>query len=112
MASTEEFAQYVQEQLGLYHHISYRKMFGEYGIYCNGKIIGLVCDNQFFLKPTKAGAALLDDPLEAPPYEGAKPYFLLESLDNSQLIGQVLQATYDELPAPKPKKKKQHPNVT
>ena len=107
MASSEEFVQYAQEQLSQHHHISYKKMFGEYGIYCNGKIIGLVCDNQFFLKPTKAGAALLEESIEAPPYDGAKPYYLLENLENRQYLSQLIEATYEELPAPKPKKKKQ-----
>lgn len=55
MASSPEFVEYVCEQLSGAGEITYKKMFGEYGIYCNGKIIGVVCDDQFFLKPTKSG---------------------------------------------------------
>mgnify|MGYP005609792673 CR=1 FL=1 len=56
-----------------------RKMFGEYALYLDGKVVALVCDNQFFLKPTDAGKALLDRVKEAPPYPGAKPYYLVDA---------------------------------
>ena len=69
MASSEEFVTYVCDQIGEAGSITYRKMFGDYGIYCNGKIIGLVCDNQFFLKKTEAARKLLKEIVEAPPYE-------------------------------------------
>ena len=55
MASTVEFVEYVCDQISGAGSITYKKMFGEYGIYCNEKIIGLICDNQFFVKKTKIG---------------------------------------------------------
>jgi DNA transformation protein len=61
MATNAEFIQYVCDQLRGAGAISFRKMFGEYAVYCNGKVVALVCDNQFFLKPTAAGRALIDN---------------------------------------------------
>ena len=58
--------------------IQYRKMFGEYAIYSDGKIVALVCDNQLFVKQTDAGRSFTSDVVEASPYPGAKLSFLLE----------------------------------
>lgn len=103
MASDPDFMQYVREQLSGVHGLSDRKMFGEYALYVGAKVVALVCDNQLFLKPTDSGRALLDDPTEAPPFPGAKPYLLLDSaLDDRELLAELFAATERELPAPKP----------
>ncbi|BDB00900.1 TfoX/Sxy family protein [Clostridium botulinum] len=106
MASNIEFVEYVCDQISGAGDITYKKMFGDYGVYCNEKIIGLICDNQFFLKITKAGKNLLHEAIEAPAYKGAKPSFLIESLDNREYLAKIVSATYKELPRPKPKKLK------
>lgn len=106
MASKLEFVEYVCEQLGGAGEITYKKMFGEYGVYCDGKIVGLVCDDQFFVKKTQAGEAILPGCPEASPYEGAKAHLLIESVDDRELMARFISATCAELPAPKPKKKK------
>lgn len=106
MASSLEFVEYVCEQIRNAGEISYKKMFGEFGIYCDGKLIGSICDNQFFVKKTEEGQALLEDFVEAPPYPGAKPQFLMESLEDHQLLSMLIKQTHDALPMPKPKKKK------
>jgi TfoX/Sxy family transcriptional regulator of competence genes len=81
-------------------------MFGEFAVYRDGKVIGLVCDNQFFVKPTQAGRALLGMPVEAPPYPGARPHFLVsDQLDDRDLMTGLIRATAAELPTPKPRKK-------
>ena len=77
MASRQEFVQYVLEQLSDAGAITYRKMFGEYGVYCDGKIFALICDDQLFIKITEAGKRLAPHLKTMPPYEGAKPYFLV-----------------------------------
>jgi TfoX/Sxy family transcriptional regulator of competence genes len=109
MTSDLGFVEYVCEQIGGAGTITYKKMFGEFGVYCNAKIIGLICDNQFFLKKTEHGGALLPEGMEAPPYPGAKPYFVIESLDDKEALSILVEATYDELPAPRPKKGKGRP---
>jgi TfoX/Sxy family transcriptional regulator of competence genes len=53
-------------------------MFGEYGIYSNGKLFGLICDNKLFIKPTNYWRKFIENVFEASPYKGAKPSFLIE----------------------------------
>ena len=106
MASSLDFVEYVCEQISGAGEITYKKMFGEYGIYCDGKIIGLICDNQFFVKKTEAGMGIYPDYEEAHPYEGAKPQFVIDNVDDRDLMTRFISATYGELPMPKPKKKK------
>ena len=81
MASGLEFVQYAADQLRDVGEITDRKMFGEYGLYCDGKIFALVCDDQLFVKITEAGRSLAaaQELPEAPPYEGAKPRKVLMS---------------------------------
>lgn len=106
MASSLEFAEYICGQIEKAGNITYKKMFGEYGIYCDGKIIGLICDNRFFVKKTDIGMKLLKNPVEEPPYKGAKPAFFIEDTDNSELLTELVRQSYLELPFPKPKIKK------
>lgn len=106
MASDQAFADYVCDQIAAAGAVSCRKMFGEYAVYCNGKVVALICDNQFYLKPTAAGRALIGKVAEAPPYPGAKPYFLIgERVDDREWLSGLVRATEAELPAPKPKVK-------
>jgi TfoX/Sxy family transcriptional regulator of competence genes len=105
MASDLSFAEYVREQLSGAGQVSFKKMFGEYAIYCDGKVVALIADNQLFVKPTVAGRASLGKVTEAPPYPGAKPYFLVDALlDDPTALVALIRLTANELPAPKPKK--------
>jgi TfoX/Sxy family transcriptional regulator of competence genes len=71
MASTQRNVDFVLEQMAEAGDVSTRKMFGEYAIYCRGKVVALFCDDQLFVKPTDAGRAFLGKVKEAPPYPGA-----------------------------------------
>ena len=106
MASNPEYVQYIADQLGEAGQITYRKMFGEYGMYVDGKIFAVICDNQLFIKITEAGRKLRLELEEAPPYEGAKNYLLVEDIDDQEALVELVKATGAELPAPKPKKPK------
>ncbi|NTW97440.1 MAG: TfoX/Sxy family protein [Oscillochloris sp.] len=107
MASDESFVTFIVDQIEGAGAISYRKMFGEYAIYRDGKVVALVCDNQLFVKRTDAGRTFIGAVVEAPPYPGAKPSFLIEdNLDDREWMSQLIRITANELPAPKPKKKK------
>ena len=101
MASDIGFVEYVCEQIRGAGQVSHRRMFGEFAVYCDGKVVALVCDNQFFLKPTDAGKALLDRVQEAPPYPGAKPYYLVDAqLDDAEAAAALVRATAAALPVP------------
>ncbi|MGW8115155.1 TfoX/Sxy family protein [Caproicibacterium sp. NSD3] len=106
MASKLEFVQYIVEQLRDMGCVTYRKMFGEYGLYLDGKIFALVCDDQLFIKITNAGRKLCPKLREAAPYKVAKNYFLIEDVDNRSALVRLAMATYMALPEPKLKKQK------
>lgn len=106
MSSKPEFVEYVAEQCRGAGEITYKKMFGDYGLYCNGKIFALVCDDQFFVKITGEVKADYPDLPEKPPYDGAKNYFLVENVDDREFLTELVTATYNALPEPKPKKTK------
>ena len=107
MATHQDFVEYVRSQSGLGDAISCRKMFGEYAIYVEGKVVALACDDQLFLKPTAHGRSLLRAPQEHPPFPGAKDYFRIdEAIDDRELLRRLLLATAEALPQPRPKKPK------
>ncbi len=104
MASDLSYVEYVREQAGLAGALTFRKMFGEYALYLDGKVIALVCDNQLFVKPTVEGRALLGRVAERPPYPGAKPHFWLDGeIDDREVLRRVFTVTAQALPVPKPK---------
>lgn len=106
MASNPDFVQFVADQCAGDGEITFRKMFGDYGIYCNGKIFGLICDDRFYVKPTDAGRALLRTVEMRPPYEGAKDYFYISDVEDHDYLASLVRETCKHLPEPKPKKKK------
>lgn len=99
MASSLDYVKYACEQMSGAGKITYKKMFGEYTIYCDEKILGLICDNQVFSKPTKAGERLIPNAIKKPQYKGAKPYIVLEDLDNKEWLTEVIVTVCEELPA-------------
>jgi TfoX/Sxy family transcriptional regulator of competence genes len=103
MGSDQKFVAFVCEQLRGAGDIASKRMFGEAAIYLHEKVVGLVCDNQFFIKPTDAGRALLGSPTEAPPFPEAKNWFLMTDLDDPEFLAELIRITADALPAPKPK---------
>lgn len=99
MASEQNTVDYIAKQIKNVGAIRYRKMFGEYAIYLNDKVIGFVCDNQLFIKTTVAGKPLLKEHLEAPAYPGSKNYFLIpeDYWDDSEYLSQLALVTYKEI---------------
>lgn len=105
MASNTDFVQYIVDQCSAAGNIEARKMFGDYGIYCNGILFGLICDNGFYVKPTEEGHKMLRSENMKPPYNGAKPYFYIEDVDDRDYLAELVRTTCAALPNPKPKKK-------
>lgn len=106
MASNADFVQYIADQCAGAGEIVTRKMFGDYGIYCNGKIFGLICDDSFYLKPTEAGRKLLKTIDLRPPYQGAKDYFYIADVDDHDYLSNLVRETCRELPDKRPKSRK------
>ncbi|TFH34683.1 MAG: TfoX family protein [Bacteroidia bacterium] len=106
MATDKSFMEFIVDQINSAGLVTYRMMFGEYVVYSDGKVFGLVCDNKLFIKPTEGGRAFIGNVTEAPPYPGAKNSFLIEEkLDDRQWLSELVRITARELPEPKPKKK-------
>lgn len=109
MASRQATIDFLLEQISGAGQVHARKMFGEYAIYRETKVVALVCDDQLFVKPTAAGRALIEAPEEASPYPGAKPHFLIagDLWDDREWMARLIRATADALPMPKPKRPRQ-----
>ncbi|MCQ8184752.1 TfoX/Sxy family protein [Parvularcula maris] len=107
MASRQETVDYIVEQTSDAGDVRARRMFGEYGMHCDGKFVALICDDRFFVKATKPGLALLGEHETAAPYDGAKPYPIVseERWDDRAFMSELIRVTASALPAPKPKKK-------
>ncbi len=104
MATEQGFVEYIQAQSGLGDELSYKKMFGEYALYLQGKVVAFACDNQLFVKPTEAGRSVLGKVSEHPPYPGAKPYFRIDDeMEDRDLLQSLLRTTARTLPLPKAK---------
>ena len=104
MASSKEYLDFVLEQLSGLDEIAYKAMMGEYIIYYRGKIIGGIYDDRFLVKPTKSAKSLMPEANLELPYEGAKEMLLVDNVDNKAFLRELMEAMYDELPAPKKKK--------
>lgn len=107
MTSSAEFMEYVTEQIGLGERIDTRRMFGEYAVYCDGKVVALVCDNLLHMKMTAGGRAYAPELPEGLPFPGAKPWLRVgDELDERNWLRELVEITVRELPSPKPKKMK------
>ena len=105
MASSKEYLNFILEQLSEVDGITFRAMMGEYILYMHGRIIGGIYDDRFLVKPTKSAKAMMPDAEREVPYEGAKEMLLVDNVDNREFLRDLLTAMFDELPAPKQKKK-------
>ena len=101
MASSKEYLEFILEQLSLPEDVSYRAMMGEYILYYRGKVVGGIYDDRFLVKPVKAAVAMMPEAVRELPYEGAKEMLLVDNVENTEFLQALLEAMYDELPAPK-----------
>lgn len=105
MTTDKSFVDFIVDQLEDAGIITYRKMFGEYALYSDGKVVALVCDSRLFVKPTDAGRRYIGDVVEAAAYLGAKPSFLIEEkIEDREWLSELIRITAGALPAPKAKK--------
>jgi len=105
MATSKDYIHYVIECLGHIEGISARMMFGDYGLYMFDRVLGFVCDDQVFLKILPGSTQVLGE--DAPigeAYPGSKPYYIVQDLEDSELMAQLFRALYEDVPEPKPKR--------
>ena len=106
MASSQDYLQFVLEQLSEVDDISYRAMMGEFILYYRGKVIGGIYDDRLLVKPVPSVVAYMRNPTYELPYDGAKEMLLVSDVDDKEYLAGLFRAMYDNLPAPKAKKRK------
>ena len=105
MASSKEYLDFIMEQLSGLEDVSWKAMMGEYIIYYRGRIVGGIYDDRFLVKPVKSAVAMMPDAGRELPYEGAKEMLLVDNVENRDVLRELLEGMYDELSAPKKKRK-------
>ena len=105
MATDRKTVDYIVDQMAEAGSVTARAMFGEYGLYCQGKMIAIIGDGQLFIKPTPGGRAFAEDAEEVSPFPQAKPYLLIDAdrWDDRDWLTELARITASELPNPKPK---------
>ena len=104
MASSKDYLNFIMDQLSQLEEISYRAMMGEFILYYRGKVFGGIYDDRFLMKPVKAALAMMPDAAKERPYEGAGEMILVDDVENREFMRELVEAMYEELPAPKKKR--------
>lgn len=107
MASSREYLKFILGQLSGLEEITHRAMMGEYILYYRGRVIGGIYDDRLLVKPVPAAVSRMPKALRELPYEGARPMLLVGNVDDREFLTELIGAMYEELPAPKPKKRRQ-----
>ena len=107
MASSREYLGFILGQLSGLEEITHRAMMGEYILYYHGRVIGGIYDDRLLIKPVPAAVSRMPEALRELPYEGARPMLLVGNVDDREFLTELIGAMYEELPAPKPKKRRQ-----
>ena len=107
MASSREYLGFILGQLSGLEEITHRAMMGEYILYYRGRVIGGIYDDRMLIKPVPAAVSRMPEALRELPYEGARPMLLVGNVDYREFLTELIGAMYEELPAPKPKKRRQ-----
>ena len=97
--SNPDLVQYIVEQAAKAGEVSAKKMFGDYCLYCNGKVIGLICDDYLYLKPLPQLQPLLHecDQRMQPPYDGAKPHYVISDVDDRDYVSLLVKTVAESI---------------
>lgn len=107
MATEQSTVDFILDQLVSLGDVSARKMFGEYALYCDGRVVALICDDTLFVKITEPGKAFVGSYyVEGNAYPGAKPSMVIdeEKIEDREWLSELIRITTENVPMPKPKK--------
>ena len=104
MPSSRSYLEFISDQLSGLDGVSWRAMMGEYILYYRGKIVGGIYDDRFLVKSTNSAVSMMPEAMRELPYEGAKAMLLVDQVEDPAFLEALLNAMYDELPAPKQRK--------
>lgn len=99
MTSSRNYLDFVLDRLSDVDDVTYRPMMGEYILYFKGKVIGGIYDDRFLVKPTKSAKRLMPEAVYETPYAGAKDMLLVDNIDDSDFLRNLLEALYADLTA-------------
>ena len=99
MTSSRNYLDFVLDRLSDVDDVTYRPMMGEYILYFKGKVIGGIYDDRFLVKPTKSAKRLMPEAAYETPYAGAKDMLLVDNVDDSDFLPELLEALYADLTA-------------
>ena len=105
MASSKDYLDFILEQLSSLEGISHRAMMGEYIIYYRDKVVGGIYDDRFLVKPVKVALEMMPDAQLELPYEGGSRMLAVDNVEDREFLQNLIEAMYDELPAPRKKAK-------
>lgn len=97
MTSSRNYLDFVLDRLSDVDDVTYRPMMGEYILYFKGKVIGGIYDDRFLVKPTKSAKRLMPEAAYETPYTGAKDMLLVDNIDDSDFLRELLKALYADL---------------
>lgn len=99
MTSSRNYLDFILDRLSDVDDVTYRPMMGEYILYFKGKVIGGIYDDRFLVKPTKSAKRLMPEAAYETPYAGAKDMLLVDNIDDSDFLRELLEALYADLTA-------------
>ena len=95
MATSKEYKDFILEQLDLLNSITVKQMMGEYLLYYNDVLFGGIYDDRLLVKKVETNKKY--NMKDAIPYETAKPMYLVEDVDNKELLRKIVIDTCMEL---------------
>lgn len=109
MASNPDFVQFIIDQCSGAGEIAVKKMMGDYCVYRDGVLFGLICDNNLYIKVTEAGMALVKEVVTRPPYPGAREYLYIGDVEDRDYLEILIKATLPEVESSKARTKRKAP---
>ena len=91
MATSKEYKEFILEQLDLLDNITCKAMMGEFLLYYNDVLFGGIYDNRLLIKIVDTNKKYNME--EQIPYETAKPMYLVDDIDNKELLKEIVIET-------------------
>ena len=95
MATTKDYRDFILEQLNLLDNITCKSMMGEYLLYYNGILFGGIYDDRLLVKIVDNNKKY--NMQESIPYESAKPMYLVDDVDNREVLRDIVLDTCKDL---------------
>lgn len=95
MATTKKYKDYVLDQLDLLDNITCKSMMGEYLLYYEKVLFGGIYDNRLLIKKVDNNKKYCM--IETTPYDNAKPMYLVDNIDNKEMLKRIVFDTYNDL---------------